>query len=269
MASPPEPPPPPPPELPPPPPDGEGLFESLDPSLGIKPESMASLYFKDLDTCGSEMRDMVMQVEPHKRADAMLAILEGYFKVRHYIYNRIMQGEIEVAALEHRLENSRQLAELSKSVTESESEASTLPSVNTKQLPAGSSTPLHSLPGYAETMKALEEDDPVPELGEVANSLYFRALRTRLPFGITRYYENQMKEDEIELDAARRALREFRIMDDLQDHVIHESYHSGNPEIIHGADARIEQFGDTMQEQNATKDKGKKIQNPPKDNAGK
>nr|XP_029151620.1 urease accessory protein G-like [Arachis hypogaea] len=81
-------------------------------------------------------------------------------------------------------------------------------------LPASNSAPLHNLHGFgnlSEIIKALEEDDPVPELGEAAKSLYCRAMRTQFPigggsFGITQYSENQMRQNEIELDAAQRAL---------------------------------------------------------------
>ncbi|MED6169589.1 hypothetical protein PIB30_022525 [Stylosanthes scabra] len=47
---------------------------------------------------------------------AARAILTGYFTFKAFVENKIEQSEVEVSALEHRLEETKQLLEITKTV---------------------------------------------------------------------------------------------------------------------------------------------------------
>ncbi|MED6216549.1 hypothetical protein PIB30_008534 [Stylosanthes scabra] len=74
------------------------------------------------------------------------------------------------------------------------------------------------------------------------------------------YFQNQMRVNEVELDAARRTLREFRIFRDVHNMQLVASYSSDKI----GNTTTHDAGGSTVQEGNTRKDEGKKPQKSPK-----
>ncbi|MED6149898.1 hypothetical protein PIB30_067049 [Stylosanthes scabra] len=233
MASPSAPPPP-----PPPPPHGEGSSKSSHQhpleAYGIDPGTMADLYlYAHNASCFDDLRLKFLQVKPEEMENAARAILNSYFGFKAFIENKIEQSEVEVSALEHRLEETKQLLEITKTVPLPDAIMQASHPTAFDNL----STPIPNriykdrllwgfLPrtfGPYEHVDRLWQDflegKTNPRRLEIAaRSLAPAPLRNAFStigprYGMS-YFQNQMRLNEAELDAARRNLRDFRIFRD-------------------------------------------------------
>ncbi|MED6216532.1 hypothetical protein PIB30_008517 [Stylosanthes scabra] len=273
MASPSAPPPP-----PPPPPHGEGSSKSSHSleAFGIDPGTMAELYlYAHKASCYEDIRRKLLilkEVKPDELEDAARALLNGYYAVKEFVENKIEQSEVEVSALEHRLDEMKQMLEITRNVPLADP---------IKQQPASFaalSTPIPNriykdrllwglLPrtfGPYEHVDRIWQGNTNPQrLEVVARSLAPGPLRNAFSsfgprYGMS-YFENQKRLNEVELDAARRTLREFRILRDVHNRALVEAY---SDKI--GKTTTHDAGGSTVQEGNTRKDKGKKPQKSPK-----
>ncbi|MED6164600.1 hypothetical protein PIB30_091747 [Stylosanthes scabra] len=285
MASPSAPPPP-----PPPPPHGEGSSKSSHQhpleAYGIEPGTMAELYlYANNASCFEDIQQKILRVKPEELENAARALVLGYYEFKYFVENKIDLTEVEVSGLEHRLEETRQLLEISKNVPLADA---------IKQQPARfanlMSTPIPNriykdrllwslLPrtfGPYEHVDRLWQDvlegKTNPRRLEIVDrSLAPAPLALRNAFSTVgplygmSYFQNQMRLNEVELDAARRTLREFRIFRDVHNRSFVEAYSDKTGNTTTHADF----CGTTVQEGNTRKDKGKKTQKSPKKKSDK
>ncbi|XLS56537.1 hypothetical protein HN51_006292 [Arachis hypogaea] len=271
----------------------EGATNTRLKAYGIDPERVEELYFKNREACYDDILNMLLDVKPGQRVYAMKAILDGYFAMKEFVDSKINQTEIEITALEHRVKESKNLVEMTKSI-------STLgkvpfpPDLDKKAEPGDPAT-LKPFPHppcptclrkdllcspncmtsrfyndcvlwsliprdsdrrttFDRLRKNFMEFEVNPRRFEIVKTLAYGTYRSAFyvsrQHGYQYYYEDQLRQNNLELEAARRTLREFRIMRDIH-----------NKAMVEGYNTRNEGIPDTTeQKRNTKKDKGKKVQ---------
>ncbi|XLS78410.1 hypothetical protein HN51_062635, partial [Arachis hypogaea] len=77
-------------------------------------------------------------------------------------------------------------------------------------------------------LKDIEMKDGCELIIREAYGTYRSAFAVGRQYGFQYYYKDQLRQNQLELEAARRSLREFRIMQDIHNQAIVEGYHARN-----------------------------------------